>query len=222
MPATVHRRPAHPRPVTPGRPGGPKRSPMGHPERTLVAPTRPGRKPGRPGRDSAVRHLRVVSARELTPRARRRRAMALLIGLVMLVSAGLFAVVVAHVVLTQNQFRLDRLRQQVATETAKNERLRLEVAQAQSPARIVQMAEQRLGMVVPSTITYLEPVSPGTVPPAPPPTTPASPRSTVPAGAHTGASSTNSSTARPTTVTPTTAPSHPASHPPVNAGTTSR
>jgi cell division protein FtsL len=127
---------------------------------------------------------------------------ATLIGLSLLVASGLFAVVVAHVVLTQNEFRLDRLRQQVASETALNERLRLQAAEEQSPSRIVQQAEQQLGMVVPPSITYLEPVNPATAPPLPPPPVPSPPaRSSSPpttaahTPAHTSAPTTSVTTA---------------------------
>jgi cell division protein FtsL len=97
---------------------------------------------------------RRVAKREVV--SRRRAALALLMAV--LVVGALFSVVVAHVVLTQNQFRLDDLEARAASEEATQQRLRLEVAQLQSPSRIVQVAQQRLGMVVPSNVTYLEPV----------------------------------------------------------------
>jgi cell division protein FtsL len=71
--------------------------------------------------------------------------------------AAVFGVVITHVVLAQEQFRLAHLQSKAAAEQAKNEQLKLEVAQLQSPARVVSAAEQRLGMVPPSSVTYLVP-----------------------------------------------------------------
>ncbi len=81
-----------------------------------------------------------------------------MVSLGVLVSAALLGVVVTHVALTQNQFRLDSLDGRVASQAAEQQRLRLQVAELESPSRIVQVAEQKLGMVVPSSVTYLEPV----------------------------------------------------------------
>ena len=104
--------------------------------------------------------LRIVRAADATPRMRRRRARIAAVTLVAVVAAGLFGVVALHVVLTQNQFRLDRLRTQADAEQAKYQRLRLEVAQLESPEHVVATAQQELGMVTPPTITYLTPVTP--------------------------------------------------------------
>lgn len=117
------------------------------------APTAaPRQRPARPRPQ-----LRVVP-REATAEARRRRLVrrgaALAAGVVALC---LFGVVVAHVVLTQNQFRLDQLREQSSDGQAEYDRLRLQVAELESPGRIVATAQQRLGMVTPTTITYLAP-----------------------------------------------------------------
>ena len=73
------------------------------------------------------------------------------------VVAGLFALVASHVVLTQGQFRLDRLRSRATAEEARYQRLRLQVAELESPSRIVATAQERLGMVPPPSVTYLSP-----------------------------------------------------------------
>ena len=57
--------------------------------------------------------------------------------------------------IAENQFRLDGLQQQAATEQASYEKLRLQVAELETPARIVSVAEGRLGMVQPASVTYL-------------------------------------------------------------------
>ena len=104
--------------------------------------------------------LRIVRPTETSPRIRRRRARLAVIALFALAAMGLFGLVALHVVLTQNQFRLDDLRSQAATQEAKYQRLRLEVAQLESPERIVAEAQQRLGMQQPPSVTYLTPVNP--------------------------------------------------------------
>jgi cell division protein FtsL len=67
---------------------------------------------------------------------------------------AVFGVVVAHVLLTQRQFRLDGLEQKAATEEARYERLRLQVAELEAPDRVIAAAQQ-LGMVPPATVTYV-------------------------------------------------------------------
>jgi hypothetical protein len=70
------------------------------------------------------------------------------------VSAGIallgvfcLGLVTFHVLIAENQFTLDRLTQTAATEQASYEKLRLQVAQLEAPARIVSAAEGRLGLV---------------------------------------------------------------------------
>lgn len=101
--------------------------------------------------------LRVVRTAELTARGRRRRARLLLICGLSIVSALLLGMVAFQVVLTQDQTRLDELEKQAAVEQDRYERLRLEVAQLESPERVVAAAQERLGMVPPATVTYLSP-----------------------------------------------------------------
>lgn len=111
----------------------------------------------RPAEGDAPRRLRVVPDGALTPRARRRRARLWCAGIVALVAASLFGVVFFHVLLTQGQLQLDHIETRAAAEQARNERLRLEVAELQSPDRIVAAAQQQLGMVPPARVTYLSP-----------------------------------------------------------------
>jgi cell division protein FtsL len=96
--------------------------------------------------------LRVVRP---APRRRRARLLTVLVSIV--VMASLFGLVASHVLLTQGQFRLDRLRSRAAAEQARYERLRLQVAELESPSRVVATAQERLGMVPPPTVTYLSP-----------------------------------------------------------------
>ena len=148
--------------------------------------------------------LRVVRPGELSPARRRRRARLVVVGAGLLVSAGLFGLVAFHVLLTQGQFRLDRLDAHVADAQAANERLRLQVAQLSSPSRIVAAAQERLGMVPPPSVKYLAPTALSSLPPvtAPPPPAPATHRSTAPAGSHTASAPASPSHTSPTQAGP--------------------
>jgi cell division protein FtsL len=98
-------------------------------------------------------HLRVVAPSE---RVRRR----LTPGMAVFLTAGLFAtllaVAVAHTVLVEGQVRLDDLDTQLVAEQARYQELRTEVAQLESPERIVQAASE-MGMVTPTDLQYLTP-----------------------------------------------------------------
>ena len=103
-------------------------------------------------------HLRVVEA------PGRRRATQLVTGLlVVLVFAGLFAIVAVRVVLAQGQAEIDRLTESVEAQQAVGQDLRLAVAELEAPAQIVAAARQRLGRVTPVTVTYLTPPPPAPV-----------------------------------------------------------
>jgi cell division protein FtsL len=136
--------------------------------------------------DSARRPpLRLVRGKEHTTKARRRRAAVAFVAAAVLVTGGLVGVVAAHVALTQGQFALGRLQAQLAGERAAQQQLRLQVAQLESPQRIVQTAEQRLHMATPATVTYLTPVTTAPNPPTPlPPASRARRAATSPASAH--------------------------------------
>jgi cell division protein FtsL len=105
------------------------------------------------------RHLRLVGVEELAAIRRRRRVR--LGGMVLagFVIALLFAAVGMHVVLAQNQFRLDQLDSQAAAQQARYQQLRLQVDQLSSPQRIIGTAEGKLGMVAPGQVTFLNPSS---------------------------------------------------------------
>lgn len=104
--------------------------------------------------------LRVVDRYERPPATRRAHARLTALLLMLVVGAALFGLVTSHVALTQGQFRLDDLRQRADAEQDRYERLRLQVAELESPGRIVAAAQERLGMVPPPGVTYLSPVGP--------------------------------------------------------------
>lgn len=113
---------------------------------------RPGPRPAAPVPETP-RHLRVVAPVE---RVRRRLTPATGVLLTALLFATLFLVAIAHTVLVQGQIRLDDLDAQLTTEQARYQELRTEVAEMESPARVVAAAEQ-LGMVAPQDLVYLQP-----------------------------------------------------------------
>lgn len=105
-----------------------------------------------PRRDVAPRvrpDLRLVE----TPRRRLRVG---LLGTLLLatVFAGLFALAAMHSLVVQAQFELDRIDEQVATRRDQIDARRVELAELESPAAIVQAATE-LGLVDPSDTVYL-------------------------------------------------------------------
>jgi cell division protein FtsB len=127
-------------------------------------------RPGRAFLPEAVpaerHHLRVVPPDYISARARRRRARRLVVLGGIGVTGALFGVVAFHVVLTQSQLNLQHLRSQAETASVRQQQLRLQVAQLESPERVVEDA-QRLGMVPPASVRYLSPSPAGTPLPAP-------------------------------------------------------
>lgn len=88
-------------------------------------------------------------------RARERRLRFTLFVAGALAVFAVFGAAAFHVVLAQSQLQLDTLNTRVAAEQQRYERARLDVAHAAAPDRVVQAAQQRLGMVVPDQVTYL-------------------------------------------------------------------
>lgn len=122
--------------------------------RATAAAAAPRRRsaPARPASREPVRpELRVVEAPARSSRAPLAVAMA-----VVVLFGALFANAMFHSVLVSGQERLDTLNLRVEQEQARNQRLRLKVADLESPLRIVRAAE-RDGMVWPGTITWVQP-----------------------------------------------------------------
>jgi cell division protein FtsL len=116
----------------------------------------PDRAPQRPRPEARPNHLRVVAP---TERVRRRLTPATAVILTAALFATLLAVAVAHTVLVQGQVRLDELDAQLATEQLRYQELRKEVAELESPPRIVEAAQEQ-GMVPPADLQYLQPAAP--------------------------------------------------------------
>jgi len=125
---------------------------------TISAPQRisaPAPSP-RPRPAERPNHLRVVAPSE---RARRRLTPGMALLLTAAIFATLLAVAVAHTVLVEGQVRLDGLDGQLVEEQARYQQLRTQVAELESPTRIVQAA-QEMGMVTPDDLKYLQPPAP--------------------------------------------------------------
>lgn len=97
--------------------------------------------------------LRVLTGGRPAVRGISGRAVFALAAAVLFVSA--LAVVSTQAVLAQGQFRLEKLKIAEVAAQAREQRLTLEVANLKAPQRVVSTAEQKLGMVVPSHVTYL-------------------------------------------------------------------
>lgn len=69
---------------------------------------------------------------------------------------SVLGVVVFQALLVQTQSHLDDLEEQVRVEEARADDLRLRLAELQSPARIVAEARERLGMIPPDEVLYLQ------------------------------------------------------------------
>lgn len=122
----------------------------------VPAPSRlPDRLPAR--REPARPRLRLVDNARLEVAVRRRRARRLLAVAAVLVVVALLALAGVNAVLVSTQVRLDELEQQVVEVQARHQALRLEVATLEAPERVVSAATERLGMVPPETITYVQP-----------------------------------------------------------------
>ena len=112
-------------------------------------------------REAARPDLRVVDRRR--PRRRLRPGPTVAVGALLTFVIAL-ALVVAQALLVQGQQRLDDLDERIAAATRHERELRLQVAELESPTRIVAVATNDLGMVPPAGVTYLTPSGAVTVP----------------------------------------------------------
>ena len=118
---------------------------------------RPLRTPQTP--DPQVRtHSRLQVVGSEPRRSGRLRRMVLRVALVLL--SGLFGIGVLQAVVTQAQGRIDQLDRQIDEAVSLDRELRLRRAELLSPARLATEARDRLGMVPPATINYLDPATP--------------------------------------------------------------
>src|SRR5688500_5334586 len=101
---------------------------------------RPAQAPARPR--PAPKRLRGISEADLAEARRRTRTRKALGAAAVAVALSLFGVVVAHVLLMQGQFEVERLQRTSAAEQAEYDRMRLEVAKRESPDVVVAVAQE--------------------------------------------------------------------------------
>jgi cell division protein FtsL len=97
--------------------------------------------------------------------------------------ATLFGLAAFQTVLIKNQARIDDLNRRIDAATAETDTLALQVADLESPGRIIAVARERLGMIDPGSVTYLRPGGDDdarALLPAPPPPDPATPDPATP------------------------------------------
>jgi cell division protein FtsB len=77
------------------------------------------------------------------------------LGVAICVAAIVFGVLFEQVVLAQSAFKMTRLSRQLARAESVHEALLLQSAKLESPQRIETYARRRLGMVEPSSVSYI-------------------------------------------------------------------
>ena len=92
----------------------------------------------------------------IVPRFRRRRAGVLAAAICLGIFGIMFGLVAFQAKIAADQQRLDRVEQDMSNAQATYERLRLAVAQLESPDAVISTAEAK-GMVVPEKVTYVTP-----------------------------------------------------------------
>jgi cell division protein FtsL len=122
----------------------------------MLTRTSPARAPQRRAAAPGPRRpeLRVVDTEPTRERMRPARVGTIAGALLFL---ALFALAAFQTVLIRAQDRLDDLNSQVAEQTELDQQLQLQLADLQSPERIAQVARDRLGMIAPHTVTFIEP-----------------------------------------------------------------
>lgn len=125
--------------------------------RTAPGPVTRQAAPSRRPRPAEPRRLTLVTDARRREAARRRHMRVLVVAVGFIAMAALFGLAAFNAVLVGGQDRLDRLQKQVAEAQSQYSANRLQVAQLAAPGRVVQVAQQRLGMVPPPGVTYLTP-----------------------------------------------------------------
>ena len=121
--------------------------------RRVTLPLAPERAP-RPAKRPPLRL--VDDARLRAAHVQRRRRLVVVLAAV-LAAGTLFLLAAFNAVLVTGQSHLDHLQGQVERAQAEYSANRLELAQLEAPDRIVEVAQQRLGMVPPQNVRYLTP-----------------------------------------------------------------
>jgi cell division protein FtsB len=91
----------------------------------------------------------------------RRRARLFAASSIALVGGSFLVVGAGQALVAAHQVALDEAQRSLSAAVARDENLQFSVSKLESPARIVEIAEGRYGMVVPKSVLYLAPVNPG-------------------------------------------------------------
>ena len=110
-------------------------------------------------RARAVHPRRARPPVEAVPEEPRRPWRLTTIVAVIVATALLFGLVGFQTLIVGSQSTIDDLDAQIAAATRENQRLRLDVAELESPERIRLYAIAILGMVEPETVEYLDPLT---------------------------------------------------------------
>jgi cell division protein FtsL len=78
-----------------------------------------------------------------------------------LFAGALLFVAAGQAIVVSQQLRLDNAQQELSTATATNTNLQIERASLDSPTRILQLAQHKLGMITPANVVYLVPIKVG-------------------------------------------------------------
>ena len=105
--------------------------------------------------------LDVVDRRRAAARSSRRKASTLRGLGVMFVVGAMAVTAAAHTFVASYQERIDTVQGQLTATLAEQQDLQLTRAELESPARVLAIAEHRLGMIAPQSVVYLPPANPG-------------------------------------------------------------
>jgi len=105
--------------------------------------------------------LDVVDRSRRATRTLHRQARVLRTLGVMFVVGALAITAAAHTFVASDQQRIDSLQTELTQSLAEQQDLQLSRAELESPLRVLNIAEKKLGMVSPGSVSYLAPVNPG-------------------------------------------------------------
>jgi hypothetical protein len=105
--------------------------------------------------------LGLIDRRQVVARARRRQARALIALASACLAVPLVLAAVGHAIVASDQVRSDALQTELAQALQTQQDYQLQRAELVNPTRILTIAETRLHMVTPLSVSYLPPVNPG-------------------------------------------------------------
>jgi len=90
-----------------------------------------------------------------------RRTRLVTFGALAIIVAALLLVAIGSALVVSQQVRLDSAEQALAATSTENTNLQVQRAELASPTKVLEVAQTKLGMVTPKTVTYLVPVKIG-------------------------------------------------------------